>query len=83
MVEGDESQLEEEYGEEEYDEEGEDMFDEEIEQIKPLKGKKAMVDDSVSSSQDGTIKKNKKKEDQVSDGFDKYGDEEYGSEDEF
>jgi len=50
MVEGDESQLEEEYGEEEYDEEGEDMFDEEIEQIKPLNSKKAMVDDSVSSS---------------------------------
>lgn len=42
--------MEDEYGEDEYDEEGEDQFDEEVEQIKPLKGKKVMIDDSVSSS---------------------------------
>ena len=50
IVEGDDSEMGEEYGEDEYDEEGEDQFDEEVEQIKPLKGKNVMIDDSVSSS---------------------------------
>ena len=53
IVEGDESEMDDEYGEDEYDEEGEGQFDEEVEQIKPLKGKNVMLDDLVSSSQEG------------------------------